>query len=227
MVSLYLILACCIMGVITVPVSAADASIEAELGDTLNLHGVSYTGDRVYLFLTGPGLPENGVTLTDISQRADQGHFTLVDLDSTQHWSFRWDTLRLLSLFDSGASHTYTVYVSTEPVDKAHLGGSNTYQTLDVYLKDSGSSRVSISSAHAYTLNPELHVSTMTPTTAPATAKPTEPPATLATPAAMPETSATTTVITPPPPTKAPSFPVLAVLSVILGGGIVKSRRKK
>ena len=56
------------------PVSAADASIEAELGDTLNLHGLSYTGNSVYLFMTGPGLPENGVTLTDVSQLADQGN---------------------------------------------------------------------------------------------------------------------------------------------------------
>ena len=91
------------------PVSAADANIEAELGDTLNLHGVSYTGGSVYLFMTGPGLPENGVTLTDVSQRADQGKFTQVDLDGSQEWSFRWDTSRIENEINAG---TYLVYVT-------------------------------------------------------------------------------------------------------------------
>jgi len=44
------------------PATAADINIEAELGDTLNLHGVSYTGESLYLFMTGTGLPEDGVT---------------------------------------------------------------------------------------------------------------------------------------------------------------------
>lgn len=48
-------------------VSAADASYVGELGDTIALHGVSYTGTQVFLFMTGPNLPANGVTLTDVT----------------------------------------------------------------------------------------------------------------------------------------------------------------
>jgi hypothetical protein len=156
-VSLLVPLLCLCSGVFIAGVSGADSSIDAYLGDTITLHGISYTGDQVYLFLTGPNLPLNGVTLTDISRRADQGYFTIVDLDNNQQWILRWSTAHLG--IDPG---TYTVYVETEPNDKAHLGSSNSYQTLSVYLEDSGLSKVSISDGTSYTLNPEAHTSTLT-----------------------------------------------------------------
>ena len=68
--------------------------------------------------MTGPGLPENGVTLTDVTQRADQGQFTVVDVGSNQQWTMTWDTARLQSQIDPG---TYTVYVVNAPVDKSQL----------------------------------------------------------------------------------------------------------
>jgi len=173
-------------------VSGADESIEAYLGDTLTLHGVSYVGDQVYLFMTGPGLPANGVTLTDVSQRADQGHFTIVDVDSNQEWSMRWDTSRIDSEIDPG---TYLVYVTTEPVDYSHLGGSSSYKTLSVYLKDPGTSKVSVSGGTSYTLNPELHSSTAsptiiltTPTTIPTTVVTNTPVINVTTPSTIPTT---------------------------------------
>jgi len=62
---------------------------------------------------------------------------------------------------------TCTVYVETEPNDKAHLGSGDSYQTLSVYLEDSGLSKVSISGGTLYslnpeTLNPETYTSTLT-----------------------------------------------------------------
>src|SRR5512138_2348656 len=95
-------------------VSAADADIEATLGDTILLHGFSYIGDKVYLFITGPGLPANGVTLTNTALRADQGQFTIVGLDDNQEWTYLWKTSRIDSEIDPG---TYTVFVTNEPVD--------------------------------------------------------------------------------------------------------------
>jgi hypothetical protein len=138
-------------------VSGADVDIEGELGDTFILHGYSYVGKSVYLFMTGPGLPANGVTLMDTSQRADQGHFTVVGLDDNQEWTYRWNTQRLASQIDPG---TYTVYVTNEPADLSHLGGTSSYKTYSFFLKESGESKVSIGAAHSYTLNPEEHVST-------------------------------------------------------------------
>ncbi|MEI7858008.1 MAG: hypothetical protein WCH85_10965, partial [Methanomicrobiales archaeon] len=113
--------------------------------------------------MTGPGLPENGVTLTDVTQRADQGKFTQIDLDRNQEWSYRWNTARIENEINAG---TYLVYVTNEPVDKANLGGSNSYKTLEVYFTESTTSRVSSSGGITYTLNPEMHSSVSVPTLA-------------------------------------------------------------
>jgi outer membrane receptor protein involved in Fe transport len=191
------------------PVAGADATIEAELGDTLNLHGVSYTGSSVYLFMTGPGLPENGVTLSDVTRRSDQGQFTQIDLDGNQEWSFRWNTARIEHEINAG---TYLVYVTNEPVDKANLGGSNTYKTLEVYLKESTTSRVSTGSGTTYTLNPEMHSSVQVPTLALTSPTPTPAPVT------TPQTAALTI---PVPTTKASLPPVTIFLALLLGSGAV------
>ena len=50
------------------------------MGDVVTLSGYSYSGPYVYLFLTGPNLPANGVALTNIYDRADQGGFTVVPI---------------------------------------------------------------------------------------------------------------------------------------------------
>lgn len=147
-------------GIIIDTAKAADAYYEGYLGDVVDIHGVSYTGNAVYLFLTGPNLPVNGVTLSDTSQRADQGHFTIVTLDSNQEWSYKWNTQRLQTQLDPG---TYTIYVSTEPDDLANLGGSSTYKTLEVYLQDTHAPQGE-SGAGTYTLNPEKHTSSPMPT---------------------------------------------------------------
>ena len=209
-----LLLTVFLTAMIILPVSAADANIEADLGDTLNLHGVSYTGSSVYLFMTGPGLPENGVTLTDVTQRADQGKFTQIDLDSKQEWSYRWNTARIENEINDG---TYLVYVTNEPVDKAHLGGSNSYKTLEVYLKESTNSRVSVGSGATYTLNPEMHSSIQVPTLAITSPTPTSKPLTT-TPTAAP--------VTPLPTTKAPLPPAPVFLAVLLGAGAAILKKK-
>jgi hypothetical protein len=210
---LCLIALCSVLGFVSSPVAAADLNIEADLGDTINLHGVSYVGDRVYLFMTGPGLPENGVMLTDVSQRADEGHFTLVDLNN-QEWSMKWNTARIQNEIDPG---TYTVYVSNEPVDKAHLGGSNTYKTLAVFLKESTTERVSISSGTSYTLNPEEHISVVrAPTLG------------LVSPTLTPTTSPTPFPIRAMPPTTKSPLPLeTALFSGVLGAGVIVSAKKK
>jgi hypothetical protein len=147
-------------GLLIPAAAAADVEMEGYLGDTFTFHGASYVGDSVYLFLTGPGLPVNGVTLTDITQRADQGHFTVVDVDDNQEWTYIWKTSRIDSEIDDG---TYTVYVTNEPKDLSQLDDESSYKTYSVFLKDSGVSKVSINAQHVYTLNPVDLVSSSSP----------------------------------------------------------------
>ena len=137
------------------PVSAADAYYTGYLGDVIDIHGVSYVGNQVYLFVTGPGLPENGAALNDPTMRADQGHFTVIGVDSDYQWLYKWDTQRIRTQIGPGA---YTVYVTTDPVDLAHLGGTSTYQTLEVDLADTHAPQGE-SGPGTYTLKPEEHSS--------------------------------------------------------------------
>lgn len=163
---------------VAAPVSAS-ATIEAAMGETINLHGVSSSSDRIYLFLTGPNLPANGVPLNDVTQRADQGAFTIVDVQSDQTWTYHWDTSRVNGRIDYGS---YTVYVVADPVDRSRLGG-HPFSTLSVSLTNPGLSGVSISGGTSYSLGPTEHVQApvvssmpMTPSPSPATTEPLRPP---------------------------------------------------
>jgi hypothetical protein len=104
------------------------------LGDTITLSGYSPESATVYLFLTGPNLPSNGVALDDISSRADQGGLTKVSVDDRDRWVYQWDTHAPGGRLDPG---TYTVWVSSEPVDRSHLGNAN-YRTIPITLAQPG-----------------------------------------------------------------------------------------
>lgn len=61
--------------------ASAGPGIQAYMGDTIPLRGYSPSSPQVYLFLTGPNLPVNGVALNDITRPSDQGGFTVVDVN--------------------------------------------------------------------------------------------------------------------------------------------------
>ena len=103
---------------------------QAYMGDTIPLQGYSYGSQTVYLFLTGPNLPANGVALQDITARADEGHFTQVSVDSNDHWTYQWGTNAMGGRLDAGA---YTIWVSNSPADRSHLN-SGDYSTISVSL---------------------------------------------------------------------------------------------
>jgi hypothetical protein len=85
----------------------------------------------VYLFLTGPNLPVNGVALDNINQRADEGGFTKVPVDGgTDMWTYDWGTNNLGGRLDAG---TYTVWVVDGPNDRSSLVNAD-YATISVTL---------------------------------------------------------------------------------------------
>jgi hypothetical protein len=112
--------------------AAASTGLHASMGEVIPLSGYSYGSNTVYLFLTGPNLPSNGVALNDISRRADQGGFTTVDVDSNSHWEYDWSTAN--AQLDSG---TYTVWVSNGPNDRSRLSEAD-YSTISVTLGKPG-----------------------------------------------------------------------------------------
>ena len=114
--------------------AAALVGIQAYMGEIILLQGYSYGSSTVYLFLTGPNLPVNGVALDNINARADEGHFTQVDVDSNDHWVYKWGTNSIGGRLDAG---TYTIWVVNGPNDRSHLSGAD-YSTITVSLGSPG-----------------------------------------------------------------------------------------
>jgi hypothetical protein len=114
--------------------AAAAAGIQVYMGDIVTLQGYSTGSPTVYLFLTGPNLPVNGVALDNINARADEGHFTEVDVDSNDHWTYLWATNSAGGRLDGGA---YTIWVVDSPTDRSHLDRTS-YRTISVGLDTPG-----------------------------------------------------------------------------------------
>ena len=108
----------------------AAGQTQASIGNVVTLSGYSYTGDTVYLFLTGPNLPQNGVALDNINRLADQGGATRVDVDADGHWIYPWYTGAAGGSLDAGS---YTVWVADGPADRSHLSTVD-YNTISVSL---------------------------------------------------------------------------------------------
>jgi hypothetical protein len=118
---------------VSIPAQAAPAT-ETFLGDMVLLSGYSYGSDTVYLFLTGPNLPVNGVALDNVNRPTDQGGFTAVDVNSDGSWSYKWYTGQTGGKLDAGA---YTVWVVDRPVGRSNLGSAG-YSTITVNLRQPG-----------------------------------------------------------------------------------------
>jgi hypothetical protein len=118
---------------VSIPVQASPAT-ETFLGDMVLLSGYSSGSDTVYLFLTGPNLPVNGVALDKVNRPTDQGGFTVVDVNSDGSWSYKWYTGQTGGKLDAGA---YTVWVVDRPVGRSNLGSAD-YSTITVNLQRPG-----------------------------------------------------------------------------------------
>lgn len=109
-------------------------AVTVPLGDTLPLSGSAPGADTVYLFLTGPNLPADGVKLDDISVpvvTGDPSTFVQAPVDPDGNWEYTWYTRTAGGLLDVG---TYTVYVATEPVGRTDLSRADGYATISVTL---------------------------------------------------------------------------------------------
>jgi PGF-CTERM protein len=104
------------------------------LGETIKLTGTNTDSDNVYLYLVGPNLYNNGVSLADISVQSVSGlpaTFKEVGVNTDNTWSYKWDTSQLTVSLDAG---TYTIYAAAQPQTKDNLT-STQYNTASVVLK--------------------------------------------------------------------------------------------
>ena len=123
-----------IAGLILIQAAGAAPVKTAALGDMVTLSGMAPGSDFVYLFLTGPNLPAEGVSLTNVNRPASAGGLTRVDVDETGRWTYKWYTGQLGGKLDAGA---YTVWVTNTETDRLHISGSE-YRTITVQLTPIG-----------------------------------------------------------------------------------------
>jgi hypothetical protein len=110
--------------------------ISAAVGDRVPLEGLAPGSDEVYLFLTGPNLPVNGVRLEDISApiiSGDPSTFTRTSVENDR-WEYSWYTRTKGGTPDAG---TYTIFIVMKPVGRRELAGSE-YATIMVSLGEPG-----------------------------------------------------------------------------------------
>lgn len=104
------------------------------IGEEITLEGTCTESDYVYLFLTGPNLPSNGVALTGNMNAVTNDvatSFTEEVVEADDTWSYKWNTADLLRSLDSGG---YTIYAVSAPKDKDHLSDAQ-YDTISIQLR--------------------------------------------------------------------------------------------
>jgi hypothetical protein len=115
-------------------VGAAD--INEKIGDRINLKGSAVGADSIYLFVTGPGLPSDGVRLDTMQIpviTGDPGSFTVTDV-TNDNWAYTWNTARQGFVLKEGI---YTVYAVKQPVGKTDVKNA-VYGTITVSLTKNG-----------------------------------------------------------------------------------------
>ncbi|MDD4126430.1 MAG: hypothetical protein PHV39_01930 [Methanomicrobium sp.] len=115
---LFVIVSMCVL--LISPVSAdTKVTIAAEgdqsyyLGEKIALNGQNSDSDSTYLYITGPGIPDNGGKLTSplsavVSKNPDS--FTVVKTNPDNTWEYSFYTANLP--FDAG---TYTIFAAAQP----------------------------------------------------------------------------------------------------------------
>ena len=90
------------------------ALIQALQGEVIPLGGIATGADVLYLFLTGPNLPSQGISLVGGTPviTGDPSSFTRVEVLTDGTWSYRWRTGDLGRILDPGS---YVLYAVEEP----------------------------------------------------------------------------------------------------------------
>ncbi len=89
--------------------------LHSALGDTVTLTGTANHTTVVYLFMTGPRINPNGVSLTDIHALAEQGRMIRVPVSPDGDWEYIWYTGGISGRAAMVAG-TYQIYASDTPL---------------------------------------------------------------------------------------------------------------
>lgn len=106
------------------------------IGEEITLSGTCTDNNTVYLFMTGPNLNGNGVSLDENLPAVVSGtgsSFTKsgIEVEADDTWSFDWNTANLGRSLDAGG---YTIYAAAEPQGRNDLSGVK-YDSASIQLR--------------------------------------------------------------------------------------------
>jgi len=121
-----------------------------ELSGTLSGLGAADSSSLIpiYLYVTGPNLPPNGASLTDLSQTVEDG--VPATLTVTYYnpvlgiWGYSWDTSQIAC--DAG---TYTVHANLQPIGHRNSGYPGAPGSIDGEVPPSWDYELNMPSLHA------------------------------------------------------------------------------
>lgn len=107
------------LALLALPASAAvsfstPSSVDLTLGDPITLTGTAEHTSVLYLFMTGPGMNPNGVSLNDRQALAETGNMVKAYVTPEGRWEYTWFT-QAISGKSGLSAGTYTVYASDTP----------------------------------------------------------------------------------------------------------------
>jgi len=109
--------------IVSLVASAAAAPIYAVFGKDIPLGGTAPGSDFIYLFLTGPNLPDGGISLAGGTpvKTGFPSSFTRVEVQTDDTWAYTWRTGSTGRILDQG---TYTIFAVNEPLSRPDLDDS-------------------------------------------------------------------------------------------------------
>ena len=132
-----------------------------EIAETVHFEGVNTASNVIYLFITGPDLPENGVKLTDFSVSSISGDintFTSVPVDTRDRtWCYDWDTADTsIGTIQAG---TYTVYAVDSPHNKEDISDAIFSNVTIEFIDDTTPEVTIFSGSLGHTIGEEIQIS--------------------------------------------------------------------
>jgi TolB protein len=103
------------------------------LGDVITFSGMNSYNTTTFLFMIGPYLDDNGVTLTNTSRPTIGGAFDVAPVNANYTWFFEWNTsLPEVNLQEGN----YVIFAASAPTQRRVLTSHNSAQ-LTLYIKES------------------------------------------------------------------------------------------
>jgi hypothetical protein len=161
-----------ILTLAVIPFCCAAAPIYAVFGEDIPLGGMAPGSTFIYLFLTGPNLPDGGISLaggTPVTTGVPAS-FTRVEVQTDETWAYTWRTGSTGRILDQG---TYTIYAVNEPLSRPDLDDAvftpqavifgQPVETVTVTVTESGGSLVVDSSPGMSVVTLDNHTAGITP----------------------------------------------------------------